>query len=163
MSPDTLSYDELRQEISQEIQKHNHGVLATSQGDFVTAREMAIITDGEKIWCFTASHTRKYKQMEANKNVALSINNLQIEGTAILKGDPSDEENKEFLKMFEEKFPKSWEFWRGQLENPDSAWRLIEITPKKHSVFKRTYTDILNVEKETATRAYLNDTDYDQL
>lgn len=166
MSPTTLTYNEVKKELLEEIQKHNHGVLATSDGNFVTAREMMILTDGFKMYCFTANHTRKIKQIETNNNVALSINNVQVEGIATLKGHPSDKENAGFMKMFAEKYPQAFEFWRGLLENPDSGFGIIEITPSKLTAYKtvegNTYLDILNLTTEKATRAYLDDIDYDQ-
>ena len=49
MSPTTISYDELKQEFTQQLQKTEHGVLATSDGNYVTAREMMLLSDGIKI------------------------------------------------------------------------------------------------------------------
>ena len=166
MSPTTLSYNELKEELIKEIQKHQHGVLATSDGNSVTAREMMILVDGLTIFCFTASHTRKYKQMQVNKNVAFSINNLQIEGTVTLRGHPSNKGNAGFLKMFEETYPKSYEFWGPICTNPESNFQLIEISPMKITAYKsadgNTFLDILNLITETATRAYLDDIDYER-
>jgi len=170
MSPTTLSYDELKQEFTQQLQKTENGVLATSDGNYVTARGMLILSDGEKIMCFTGENTRKYKQLQANKNVALSINNLQIEGIATLTGHPSNERNAGFIRMFKEKFPKYYEFWGPICENPDSDARVIEIIPSKLTAYKPSpdigpNLDILNVVTETATRVNLMEmpqTNYDQ-
>jgi len=166
MSPTTLSYDELKQELVQEVQKHQHGVLATSDGNYVTAREMMVLIDGLTIFCFTASSTRKYKQIQKNNNIALSLNNLQIEGIATLRGHPSEKDNTGFLRMFEEKFPKAYEFWGSICKNPESNFQLIEISPMKITAYKsadgNTFLDILNLITETATRAFLDDIDYDQ-
>jgi general stress protein 26 len=161
MSPTTISYDELRQEFSNQIQKAELGVLATSEGDYVTARVMMILSDGLKIMCFTHENTRKFKQMRANKNVALSINNLQIEGIATLKGHTSDSESAGFMKMFEEKYPEAYEVWRGPCLDPNSGLRVIEITPSKITAYKsegmNTHLDILNVVTKKANRADVND------
>ncbi|GAI79232.1 unnamed protein product, partial [marine sediment metagenome] len=72
MSPTTISYDELKQEFTQQLQKTEHGVLATSDGNYVTAREMMILSDGIKIWCFTGENSRKFKQMQAMKSFSTS-------------------------------------------------------------------------------------------
>ena len=170
MSPTTLSNEELKQEFSQQLQKAEHGVLATSDGNYVTAREMMILSDGTIIWCFTPDNTRKYKQMQANKNVALSINNLQIEGIVTLKGHPLDEENAGFIRMFKEKRPEVYKFWGPMLEDPNSKnTKVLEITPKKITAYKAAGNDshhtILNIITEIATRvgfAEWTNTDYGQ-
>jgi hypothetical protein len=66
-----LSYDDLKQEMIQELQKYTHGVLATSDGNLVTARQMMLIPNGLTISCLTGNYSRKFKQISANKNVAL--------------------------------------------------------------------------------------------
>lgn len=169
MSPTKISYEELEQEFSQQLQKAEHGVLATSEGDYVTAREMMILSDGLKIMCFTSINSRKYKQLQANKNVAFSINNLQIEGIAALTGHPSDTRNAGFIRIFEEKRPKIYEFWRDICLDPNSGLVVIEITPRKITGYKpegmNTHLDILNIVTEMATRADTNDItqgNYDQ-
>jgi len=170
MSPTALSYDELREEFTQQLQAAQHGVLATSDGDYVAAREMMLLSDGIKIWCFTGNKTRKYKQMEMNKNVALSINNLQIEGTVTLKGHPLDEENSGFIRMFKERHPEAYKFWGTIFENPNfSDARVLEIIPKKLTAYKTANNDIhlaiLNVVTEKATKVGLEEmpnTDYSQ-
>ena len=171
MSPTKLSYDELKEEFSQQLQKAQHGVLATSDGDYVTAREMMLLSDGEKIWCFTGNNTRKYKQMEMNKNVALSINNLQIEGTVALKGHPLDEENSGFIRMFKGRHPEVYKFWGPIFEDPNSInAKVLEITPKKITAYKNLVLNdihlaILNVVTKIATKVSLEEmpnTDYSQ-
>jgi uncharacterized pyridoxamine 5'-phosphate oxidase family protein len=157
MSPTALSYDELKQEFEQQLQKTEHGVLATSKGDVVTAREIMTLSDGLKIKCFTGENSRKYKQIKANKNVALSINNLQIEGTATLTGHPLDARNAGFNTQFKEKFPQAYEFWRPLSENPSSDATVIEIIPNRLSAYKVSpgigpHYDILNVDTKMATR-----------
>jgi|GEM_PF-618067 len=170
MSPTKLSYDELKQEFTQQIKKAEHGVLATSDGNYVTAREMMILSDDFKIMCFTGKISRKYKQLQVNKNVALSINNLQIEGIATLTGHPSEKSNAGFIRTFKKKFPKAYEFWGSICEDPNSDAVVIEIIPNKLTAYKASpdsgiHLDILNVVKKTATRVNLLETpqeSYDQ-
>jgi uncharacterized pyridoxamine 5'-phosphate oxidase family protein len=116
-----------------------------------------LLSDGTNISCFTTENTRKYKQMQVNKNVALSINNLQIEGTVTLKGHPLDEENAGFIRMFKEKRPEVYKFWGPIFENRDNSAgvRVLEITPKKLTAYKRVpdmHLAILNVVTEKATK-----------
>jgi general stress protein 26 len=169
MSPTALSCDELKQEFTQQIQKAEWGFLATAEGNYVTVRQMMILSDGLKIMCFTGKNTRKYKQILANKNVALAINNLQIEGIANLTGHPSDARNAGFMKTFKERFPKVYEYWREQCIDPNSGLVVIEITPGKITAYKASPTgsqvDILNIVTEKATNlsgTELSKTNYDQ-
>lgn len=162
MSPTPLLYEELKEEFVKQIAKTEFGVLATAAGDFVTAREMMIVSDGLTIWCFTSENTRKFKQMQENKNVALAINNLQIEGIVTLKGAPLDEENAEFLRIFKEKFPKSYEFWIKKSKEPDANGRVVEITPHKITAYKIAadtgpYLAILNIDTKAATKVDLDE------
>ncbi|MBN1320701.1 MAG: pyridoxamine 5'-phosphate oxidase family protein [Thermoleophilia bacterium] len=62
-----MSYDDLQQEIVQELQKHKVGVLATAEGNSVTARSMSLIFDGLTSSCFTNAHSRKARQIAANE------------------------------------------------------------------------------------------------
>jgi len=110
MSQIELSYEDMKQEMIKEIQKHPHGYLATSEGEFVTVRRMGLVSDGLTIWCLTSEQTRKYKQIMANPNVAIAAGDyLQIEGVASLKGHPRDEENSVFIKAFREQLPDRYE------------------------------------------------------
>jgi len=152
----TLSYDELEKEIIQELKKNTIGVLATSEGNNVTARHMMLISDGLKISCFTFTTTRKFKQISANKNVALAINNIQIEGMATLKGHTSDPKNVSFLKAFEKLQPEIYKMYCDVCLDPESPAELIEIYPKRIAIYTGGYPDskmdVLNTDKKTAIR-----------
>jgi uncharacterized pyridoxamine 5'-phosphate oxidase family protein len=167
MSPTILLYEELKQEFIQEIIKHRIGVLATSESNHVTARTMAIIADGLNIFCFTGINTRKYKQMQANNKVAISINNLQIEGIANFKGHPSDQENARFNLLCKEQSPELYGLFRKFFEDSNSEFRVIEIISRRIAAYVLdpakmiSYLDILNIVTKQATRTYW-DKDYDQ-
>ena len=152
----TLSYDELKEEIIQELKKYPIGVLATSEGNYVTARHMMLIADGLKISCFTFTTTRKFKQISANKNVALVANNIQIDGVVTLKGHTNDPKNKYFLEAFEKLQPEIYKMYREVCLDPKSNAELIEISPKRIAIFRGGYpdskTDVLNIENKTAVR-----------
>ena len=166
MSQIELSYEDAKQEMIREIQKHQFGVLATSEGEFVTAREIRCVPNGLTIHCFTNRNSRKYKQIMANPNVAIAYGNhwipcrgLQIEGVASLKGHPLDEENAVFIKAYQETQPDAYErssqrhFVRTR---PDI--RVIEVVPRKITLCvqgdtaSESYTVILDTVKEEANR-----------
>ena len=159
-----LSYDDLKQEIIQALQKNIIGTLATSDGNFVTARQVMIISEGLTIFCFTGSETRKFKQISANNNVALAINNIQIDGVATLKGHTSNPKNKGFLIAFEKISLEGYNFWRDKCLDPKTTLQLIKISPKRIAAYipkpQAVYLDVLNVDKKTAIR-YLMGEEYE--
>ena len=156
MSQIELPYDELKQEMIKELEKHKELILSTSQAEKVTSRTMRCITDGLTIYCQTANKSRKYIQMTANPNVALASGNLQVEGVAKLKGRPIDEENISYLKVLKEKVPEAYAIWseRGHFQNP--AQRVIEISPHRMALYKGAVSPldtgilILDIWKEKA-------------
>ncbi len=154
MSPTKLDYEELQQQVQKQLGKHKHGVLATAEGDFVTARQIMFICDGLTLTFMTTITTRKYKQIVVNPKVAVATGNMQIEGVASIRGHTSDSDNAWFLKMFEEMEPDVYEGHRDECLNPETPWRVIEIAPKRIALFVSpdNYLDVLDVGKKTATR-----------
>jgi len=154
MSPTQLDYEKLKQQVQKQLGKHKHGVLATAEGDFVTARQIMFICDGLTMTFITTNTTRKYKQIVVNPKVAVAIGNMQIEGVASIKGRTSDNDNAWFLKIFEEMEPDIYEGHRDECLNPETPWRVIEIAPKRIALFVSpdNYLDVLDVDEKTATR-----------
>lgn len=63
-------------------------VLSTSFQDAVTSRTMSIVALEEKLYFQTDKTFRKYEQLKANPNVALCIDNIQMEGQCCEVGKP---------------------------------------------------------------------------
>ena len=161
-----LSYEELKQEFINELAKlgneglYQRGILATSEGDQVTARRMWLIPDGLTLYCHTDGTTRKCKQINANPNVAVVAGFLQIEGVASVRGHPLAKGNTDFIEAFKESQPEKYESYKSNYQNLERDLVLIKIEPKRIAMFK--YTDpssgierglhILNVAKEEAHR-----------
>lgn len=154
-----LSYEALEQEIIQELRKHIVGVLATSEGDRVTARSMSPVYDGLKVSCFTSAFSRKARQIRANENVSIAVHNIQIDGVARLKGGTTEPQNAAFLHEYEEFQPDVYELYRQILLSPEIPTEVIEVYPTRIAVFTGMpdpHTDVLDTDKKTATR-YLAD------
>ena len=165
-----LSYEETKQEMIEEVRSHQFGFLATTDGGSAYVREIRFVPNGLTLYCFTDRRSRKRKQIQKNHNVAVAYGNhkiptrgLQIEGTAILRGHPLDDECKEMLEAYKDFQPEAFErsmkrhFVRSR---PDLS--VIEIVPKKVTLMVQgktapeTYVDIIDIEKERATRLMLN-------
>lgn len=72
----------LEQEILDALDKNGIWVLSTSANDYVTARPMSIIHRGLDIYFQSNRDYVKYAQMRTNPHVALTWNNITIEGRA---------------------------------------------------------------------------------
>lgn len=130
MSIIEASYKEMEQEMVEELLKYRIGFLATSEKDNVRVGNMFIVTEGLTIYCFTWLETRKYRQMEANPNVAFAIGNLQVEGVVSLREHPQDVP--EFLQAYREKQPAAYERRsKTYFARSDPDVRVIEITPTR--------------------------------
>jgi general stress protein 26 len=157
MSPTNLDYEELKLTITEQLKKTLVGVLATAEDDFVTARQIMLISDGLTINLTTPTFTRKYKQILVNPNVAIAMGNIQIEGVASIKGHTSNNENTWLLKTLEKLAPEVYKGYRDELMNPETPWQVIEIAPKRIALFSGLpdrHLDVLDIIEKTATRYY---------
>jgi general stress protein 26 len=69
-------------------------------------------------YLFTWRHSRKYAQIQANPNVALCKDNVQIEGVAEILGDLLAEETREHTDTSRDRFSdaiKQWEHRPGMV------------------------------------------------
>lgn len=163
MSQVEIPYEDAKQKMIEEIQKHHRMYLATSEEDFVTVRRMGPVPDGLKIWFLTDVNSRKYKHLIKNSNVALAAgDDLQIEGIASLKGHPLEDKNSDYIKIFKENRPEMYERSSRPgriLQRPGS--RLIEVVPRRIALGVwsanwdlipdfEPYVIILNIVKEKA-------------
>ena len=88
-------------------------VLATGSANHITARTMSCIVFEGKIYFQTDSRSPKCCQLAQNPNVALCINNIQIEGVAVAIGHPLSKQNTFFAKLFEQYYPGSFKKYTG--------------------------------------------------
>lgn len=99
-------------------------VLSTSLHDKVTSRMMSV-AQKEGVFYFQTDKTfRKYEQLIGNANVALCIENIQIEGVCEELGYPKD--HSDFCEVFAQRFQKSYQHYSG-LPNE----RLFRVIPKR--------------------------------
>ena len=82
-------------------------VLSTSENDKVSSRMMSVVQIGGELYFQTDRTMKKYNQMMKNNNVALCIDNIQIEGKCIETGHPLD--NAVFCDIYKECFKSSYD------------------------------------------------------
>ena len=97
-------------------------VLSTSYQGKVTSRMMSIIVLDGCFYFQTDRTFRKYEQMKKNSNVALCIDNFQIEGVCRELGHPS--EHPDFCKEYEKSFKNSYDRYTSHAQE-----RLFVVKP----------------------------------
>lgn len=126
-------------------------VLATYCENKVTARNMSCIIINRKIYFQTDKTFLKYKQILKNPNVALCLDNVQIEGIAKIKKHPFDEENKEFIGIFKENYNSSYNNY-SHMENEV----VVEIEPTFITLWKyenaQPFRDFFDIKGNKAYR-----------
>lgn len=75
------------------LENSKSNILAICSNNRVTARDVYFASNDFSIYFVTSKAYEKYKQIQKNKNVALCLGNIQIEGIAIIKGYPNLVEN----------------------------------------------------------------------
>ena len=161
MSQEEVSFDDMKQEMALYLLEQRTGVLATADGEYVTARGMLIWSDGLIIYCFTGTRSRKCSQITANPNVAVTAGYLQIEGVARLTGDPLEKENTRFLEVFKEIDPEVYEKRMDVFRAQTIKTSVIEITPTRVArYYPRGFMDILNIQSEKAYKTRIGEPTY---
>ena len=128
-------------------------VLSTSFNDVVTSRMMSIVCLNRKLYFQTDKLLRKYSYLKNNPNVALCIDNIQIEGQCREIGTPA--ENADFCNAYQEHFTSSFNSY-SLLKNE----RLFVVTPSfiERWLYIDTlpYMEIFDVKNESyALEQYL--------
>ena len=120
-------------------------VLSTAENDRVSSRMMSVVLING-CFCFqTDTELRKYHQLTVNPNVALCIDNIQIEGICSEKGRPLDDSG--FCETFQKCFKGSFDEY-SSLDNE----RLFYVRPlfieRWKYVDKIPYIEIFDIENE---------------
>lgn len=97
-----LDYTDLYREVIHELKAHKEIVLATCVNNKVTARVVNCMYHQDSLYFITSRAYNKYKQIKKNNNVALSINNIQIEGRAEDLSHPLNDENSDIKSLYEQ-------------------------------------------------------------
>jgi uncharacterized pyridoxamine 5'-phosphate oxidase family protein len=132
--------------VLQELATINIMILATSKKDIVTARSMSIIMDNNKIYFQTGKLMDKYDQLVCNENVALCMNNIQIQGSARDIG--SWIHNQELLSLYKKKHNNSYELY-GNMKTQTVIEITIKNIKKWEYVNGKPYIYFIDFENET--------------
>lgn len=97
-----------------EFGKGRKMVLSTSENHIVSSRMMSVVQIGGDFYFQTDITMKKYHQISVNDNVALCMDNVQIEGKCTEIGRPLN--NDLFCEVFQECFKGSYDAYSA-LEN----------------------------------------------
>jgi len=126
-----IDFEELKQEIMDLLPQNKSFVLATASQNRVTARSVSCICDGVKILFFTYNTTTKFMQLAENSQVALSGQQISIEGIAKITGGLFDDQNKLFVEKYRKIHPGTLKkYSKGKVD------QVIEVSPTLIKLFK---------------------------
>ena len=148
-----LDYNALEKEVYGLLGEKSIMVLATSLDNRVTARSMSCIVLGKKIYFQTDKTFLKYDQLSMNPNVALCVDNIQIEGKAKLKGHPLSKENSWFRDIFKKHYFGSYETYSHMVDEV-----VVEVEPRVVTLWKyedsKPFRDYLDSTRMIAHREF---------
>jgi len=101
-------FEKIRSEILTLFSENRGMILATSLNDRVTARHISFVNEDLDIYFTSWEHNKKIIQMKGNPNVALNLNNVQIEGKAEVFTCVFEEKYKDIQDLFRSKFGSMW-------------------------------------------------------
>ncbi len=145
-----LNYSVVMEEVFNQLGSNKVMVLATSSEDRVTARNMScIIMEDHKIYFQTDKRILKTQQMLMNQNVALCMDNIQMEGIAKIIGHSDD--NPEFCEVYKRYFRGSYDAYTHLINQV-----IIEVEPTFITLWKyadgKPYRDFLDCRQNKAYR-----------
>lgn len=148
-----LDFEETKNKFFNKIGKNKIMVLSTTDGEKVSARNMSIIIDEEKFYFQTDIEFNKYKDIERNKNVALCVDNIQVEAEVTKISSINDEDVKNFKSLFKEHNTNSYNAYSKLMGN-----RVFEVTPKIISLYKyegnNVYREFIDFERKIAYKRW---------
>ncbi|MFX0171623.1 MAG: pyridoxamine 5'-phosphate oxidase family protein [Candidatus Hodarchaeota archaeon] len=124
MGRQEIDYLELKDKIIKFLEERRAIVLDTSADNRVTARTVSFVSEELQIFFWSYRNHTKFYQIQENPKVALSRDNLQIEGISELKGSVLDPENEDYLEKYRKKFPQEYERY---VDEPDMI--LVTVKP----------------------------------
>ena len=151
---DENMYEQKLKEFFSSLGEYQIMSLATSAEYRVTVRSMSFIIADRKFYCQTDKHFLKYKQILENPQVAISINNIQIEGICKEFGHPLLESNIFFSESYKRYYKDSFKKYTHLKDEV-----LLEIQPTLISVWNyeddKAFQEILDFGETSIPKKFL--------
>ena len=149
MKLEDLDFDTVSQERLKALENAKEMVLSTCSGSHVTSRVVSTACRGTTIIFLSWGHHTKCAQISENPNVAVCCNNMQLEGTAAVKGSPLDAQNSELMELYKEKQPELYRVFPNF-----KGMQLIEVVIKTMTFYppNTLFLDRIDFRSRTAFR-----------
>jgi general stress protein 26 len=149
MKLEDLDFDTVSTEKLKMLENVKEMVLSTCCGSHVTSRVVSTACQGRTIIFTSWGHNTKCVQIRENPNVAICIDNIQIEGVATLRGDPRGENNSGLMSLYKEK----QEAYHNIVLKVEGM-ELVEITITRMACYTLNtwFIERIDFEKRTACR-----------
>jgi len=142
-----LDYDAFENEIKELLKTKGNMSFATSYKDRVTVRTVYYITIDLKLYFLTRKSSTKFKQLLKNNKVAVSKENMQLEGIGHILGHPSEEKNREVVQYC---LDHGYDDFKRHMKYKNTV--LIEVEPKEIVLWKNYGREHLDICKRNAYR-----------
>ena len=151
-SPDFIS---LRERCIEYLNDRKYISLATALQNEVRSRIVDYVNDGISIGFISWENTVKMTHLSKNPRVSLSVDALQIEGTAKILGHPNSAANKAFMDLYEKRHPSPY---KNFISLQNSVLIMVEPTLLILMTFEQDHLwlDHLDVSKHKAFRKELS-------
>lgn len=116
--------EKAKEALREQIGQDRVMALATRNGGGVAVRTVNVYTYDGCFYFITEEDSNKYQQIAENNNVALSVDAVQIAGTAAPLGHPADEANKSFIGFVEKQLPHRFDCYAAK-----PVMRLVRVEP----------------------------------
>lgn len=135
-----LNYENIKRDIALMLKDQTKLTLSTTDGEKVSSRFVSVVFNAEKFYFQTDLGFRKSRDIEKNKNVALCINNLQIEGIVTDCFSLYDEQAKDIKALYKKVHPNSYQAYSKLMDT-----RFFEITPLKAQLYSYEGKDAMQI------------------
>lgn len=150
-----LDFDELAGKCIKILDENRYISVATAHNNFVRARVVDYANLGLAVGFLTWAGTVKMAHLKDNPLIALCVNNLQMEGKAVITGHPSLAENRAFVDRLAERNPNPC---KNFMQLDDTVTVMVEPTLMIVMSYAKgyLYSDHLDLANRSATRKILS-------
>ena len=155
---ETPDYDIIMHEVQNIFTENREITLATSYTDRVTSRTVSFVNKDLRIYFISWEHNKKIQQIIKNPRVALTLLNIQIEGSAKVLGKPTDFQD--VGDLFRAKFSDRWFDAFSHIKEMVLVEIEIDYLVKFENINRRFHLQNIDLVNKVVHQMRLEDTDH---
>ena len=155
---ETPDYTTIIDEVQNIFTENREITLATSYNDRVTSRTVSFVNKDLRIYFISWEHNKKIQQIIKNPRVALTLLNIQIEGSAKVLGKPIDYQ--EVGDLFRAKFSDRWFDAFSHIQEMVLVEIEIDYLVKFENINRRFHLQNIDLVNKVVHQMRLEDTDH---